>query len=240
MLSNFASIDTYLLTKINGTWYHPALDPFFRLVSNFEKLGWVGAVPILSIAIFCGNRWRYALLLALLAVGGADLSATALKEIVHRPRAYETETIRKVEKYRYTSKSGGFPSNHAANTMAAMTIVAWHFRKKKWAAALCMCVPALVGYSRVYLGVHYPSDVLAGFAIGGAVAASILLLHYFAPVISFEPGRERRFSWRGLIYLFLFFAVIYLCALAARTSHHPVPTRGSTASPSFPANSVFL
>ena len=49
--------------------------------------------------------------------------------------------------------------------MAAALLFAWHLRRRKWAAGLCLAAPLLIGYSRVYLGVHYPSDVLAGYLV---------------------------------------------------------------------------
>lgn len=190
-------MDEWLLRLINGSG-NPTLDVVFRFVSNFPKMRWVFAAPLAALLIFGTNRWRYALLLAAVAVALADMSSTAVKEVVQRERAFAVETIRHVEEYRYTATRSSFPSNHSANTMAGALVLAWHLRRKKWAAALCLLLPLAVGYSRVYLGVHFPSDVAGGFLVGGACACGVLWLHWRKPVVSFEEGREQKFSWRRL------------------------------------------
>lgn len=65
-----------------------------------------------------------------------------------------------------------WPSAHAASSMAAGTI--WVVGAWPWGLAL-LGLALLIGYSRVYVGVHYPADVLAGFAIGELAAGAVLL-----------------------------------------------------------------
>lgn len=62
----------------------------------------------------------------------------------------------------------GFYSSHAANLAAAITMFIVLARPKKSIAAFLLAVVFLVGYSRIYLGVHYPSDILMGFMVGSA------------------------------------------------------------------------
>ena len=63
---------------------------------------------------------------------------------------------------------GGFPSGHAQNALVIWTIIAsWGKRKWLYAAAACICL--LVSFSRIYLGVHFPTDILGGWIIGGIV-----------------------------------------------------------------------
>jgi membrane-associated phospholipid phosphatase len=72
-----------------------------------------------------------------------------------------------------TEKMGGLPSGHAQNTLVLLIIIA-SWIKKKWAYICAPLLCLLIGFSRVYLGVHFPTDVFAGWILGG-----IILCGYF-------------------------------------------------------------
>ena len=63
----------------------------------------------------------------------------------------------------------GFASGHAANTMG-LAFFLWLHLDQKWMGALAIFWSLAVGYSRIYLGVHYPGDVMVGFLIGATFA----------------------------------------------------------------------
>ena len=78
-----------------------------------------------------------------------------------------------------TEPGFSFPSGHAMSNMAfgyALTLVFWHTRWRWPVAALGLGWGLAVGLSRIYLGVHYPSDVLAGFAASVAWVAGLYLI----------------------------------------------------------------
>jgi undecaprenyl-diphosphatase len=74
----------------------------------------------------------------------------------------------------HCSKAFSFPSSHATNIFTGMSILAFVYRRLKVGL---FGIAALVAYSRVYVGVHYPFDVLSGAALGIACAATVIVLY---------------------------------------------------------------
>jgi hypothetical protein len=74
-----------------------------------------------------------------------------------------------------SEKTGGLPSGHAQNTLVLFFILA-SWLKKRWAYACAGALCLLIGFSRIYLGVHFPTDVLAGWILGGVILCGYFLL----------------------------------------------------------------
>jgi undecaprenyl-diphosphatase len=109
-----------------------------------------------------------------LAVGAADFIASGiLKDLVARPRPTRVPELEGVLHLVNGYKSGkfGFVSSHAANTMAVALLFSLIWRNKIATVGLMLWVAANC-YSRMYLGVHYPTDILGGLLIGAAVAVA--------------------------------------------------------------------
>jgi undecaprenyl-diphosphatase len=136
---------------------------------------------VLALVLAAAYRRWGVLLLTLVAVALADWAATALKAISDRPRPFVRYPEPKVLVPR--PHDGSFPSGHAATSFAAATILSFAFPK---AAPVFFVLAAAVAYSRVYVGVHYPLDVIAGAALGVLVATALLRL-----------AKARRLSLRG-------------------------------------------
>ena len=103
-----------------------------------------------------------ALILAtILAVAFSDLLGATLKDLIARDRP--CHILANVKDIANCSNSFSFPSNHAINTFTFATIVTLAYRNFGF---LLYSLALLIGYSRVYLGVHYPTDVLAGIICG--------------------------------------------------------------------------
>jgi undecaprenyl-diphosphatase len=139
---------------------------------------------------FEGKKAWIVLLLLVLAVGSADLLCfRVLKPLVRRPRpSHALEDARVLGGKRGMK---GFPSNHAANITAAMTILAYFYRRFLYGAIF---IAVIVSFSRIYVGVHYPLDVIAGAAIGALISYLWLLLWREAdkrryPKILFTPAK---------------------------------------------------
>jgi undecaprenyl-diphosphatase len=146
---------------------------------DLTALGGVVVMGLLTLGV-CGflliDGKNHAALLVLIAVGGGLLWASVLKHGFERPRP----ELVPHGSYVYTSS---FPSGHS--TMAAATYltlgallarVQRRRRVKAFLLGFAVLITLLVGVSRVYLGVHWPTDVLAGWTLGGIWALICWLL----------------------------------------------------------------
>jgi undecaprenyl-diphosphatase len=122
---------------------------------------------VLGAAAAVALRRPQILLLVLAADVIADLASAGLKELVGRHRPQDSHAL--------VAPPGGsaFPSGHAATSFACAAVLAAAMPRL---AAPLFVLAAAIAFSRVYVGVHYPLDVLAGAALGIAVATALLLL----------------------------------------------------------------
>jgi len=147
------------------------LDPIFTVIT-YTGLGITCTIGALLLLVWRSTRAYVAPLLLALAIGGWGL-ADGIKPIVGRERPSNLPFALPQEPLRLSS----FPSGHTADafSMAFMLLfLTWGTPRAKW-GWLALVWAALVGFSRVYRGVHWPSDVLAG-AMCGLVAACIASL----------------------------------------------------------------
>lgn len=150
--------DAPLLWKMHGL-HSPGLDQFFTLLS---KLGYewflIPADVLIVVALLWRKRWREASFVAISFVGSALLNLGS-KQFFQRDRPSLWESIAPESTF-------SFPSGHAMGSMTlAVTVVllAWNTRWRWPVLVLAPAFSVLVSVSRVYLGVHYPSDILAGW-----------------------------------------------------------------------------
>ena len=184
MLEQLLHIDTEILLAING-WHAPWADTLMWIVS--AKTTWI-PLYLLLIGLLV---WRYRqpaptpikwlqkvpacvvmIVVIGLAVGAADFIASGiLKDWVARPRPTRVPELEGMLHLVNGYKSGqyGFVSSHAANTMAVALLFSLIWRNKIATVGLMLWVAANC-YSRMYLGVHYPTDILGGLIVGSLVA----------------------------------------------------------------------
>jgi undecaprenyl-diphosphatase len=145
------------------------LNPVFEWLS---RVGAVGGIWI-AIALVLALAWRRWGLLVMTAAGVAiaDVAARLLKALidVERPSTRYAEPKPLVP----APHDHSFPSGHAATSFAAMTVLCVAVPR---AAPLWVLLAVAIAFSRVYVGVHYPLDVLAGAVLGAAIAIALLRL----------------------------------------------------------------
>lgn len=166
-------LDEALFFWINNGWACPALDALMSLASVAGDAGMWTLFGLTAILFWDkAGRLRMALLfLAAMAVGGASL--VAVKAIVDRDRPMERfkEEIRlgraEIRAPLRPLFARSFPSGHSQAAFTAAAFFALSYRRHR---ALLYAAAAAVALSRVYLGAHFPLDILAGAALGWAAA----------------------------------------------------------------------
>ena len=141
----------------------------------FEGLSYAGRLGLLWLvlaAVLCAvyRRWG-TFFLTVAAVALADMVTLAVKRLVDRPRPFIRYAEPKVLVPIPHDQS--FPSGHSATSFAAATMLSLAF---PGFAPVLLVLAAAVAYSRVYVGVHYPLDVIGGAALGALVAIALRLL----------------------------------------------------------------
>lgn len=184
MIDKLIHIDTEMLLAING-WHAPWADTLMWIIS--AKATWI---PLYALLIgllvwryrkpaMTGVKWLQRvpacvvmIVVIAMAVGAADFIASGiLKDLVARPRPTRVPELEGVLHLVNGYRSGqyGFVSSHAANTMACGLLFSLIWRNKIATCGLMLWVAANC-YSRMYLGVHYPTDIMGGLVVGALVA----------------------------------------------------------------------
>lgn len=152
----------------------PWLDTLMLIIS--ESADTLAVLFVLALAVWFWIRKRRVLAVTLPAsFGGAGAINTLLKLIFARPRPIVFTPLVSETDY-------SFPSGHVAAAMAfygLLAILLWRRQHEGWAVVCGLWVVA-VGISRIYLGVHYPSDVVASFVFGLIWLSAVLTIHDWA------------------------------------------------------------
>lgn len=177
MTELLVNIDRWWFYAINNGWANPVFDFIFPLLT--EGRNWMPVYAGLFVFLF----WRgfrkpggkiyllCAAALILCVLISDQLSSSVIKELAGRIRP-----CRALEDVRLLVPCGAgksFPSSHAVNNFGAAVVLSFFFRKQwKW----FFIIAASVAFSRIYVGVHYPFDVLSGAVIGALCGLFVVFI----------------------------------------------------------------
>jgi len=198
-------MDERVFFLINHSWATPVLDRLMAAMSSFD-LWLPFIIVVLGLTVWRGGRRARTFLIVLgitLAVNDGVVS-NSLKHVFHRLRPYQTvEGVRQLDLARRArprffalfqpldvhwspsperdpaardamqGTGRSFPSSHVMNNMCAAIVLALFYRRWGWTY---FAVAGAVAYSRIYVGAHWPSDVLISIFLGAAVALWMMLL----------------------------------------------------------------
>jgi membrane-associated phospholipid phosphatase len=145
----------------------PALDAIFRAITFMGEEDFF--LILLPLILWCvdfafGARLAFFFLFSTFVNSGA-------KGLFAHPRPFDLDPAVKL----HDAGGYGFPSGHSQSAVVVWGIIASYVRKR-WAWALAVLLMVLIGFSRIYLGVHFPTDVLGGWALGAVFLAGYILL----------------------------------------------------------------
>ena len=131
-----------------------------RILTSWEILAVAGVcmllIPLVYWLVDASLGFR-----VLLVLVSTDFLAVSLKQLLHEPRPYWVGDVKPLAE----ETSYGIPSSHSSDSLAVWGYLAYRI-KKNWLWVLSTIIILLIGLSRMYLGVHFPQDVLVGWLVG--------------------------------------------------------------------------
>ena len=187
MIDTIVEIDKQIMVFLNKTISNPIFDFIMPIITNQNFLVFFGLILIGYLAYFGGKRGRITIVLLLIAAGFSDaICFQIIKPWVGRIRPSH-------EFYEYinllVSKGGkySFPSNHAANSFVFATVLSYFYDKNRISLYI---LASTIAFSRVYVGVHYPLDIIFGSIIGYIISWIILSLWVIIKMRELKRGRK--------------------------------------------------
>ena len=178
MLDFFTDLDTQLMLFLNG-WHTPYWDNFMWLYSS--KWVWLPFYAAFVFVILRNFKWRVSALIFVaifLTIFFADqITATLLRPIFHRLRPCNLDNPLSQFIHVVANDRGGaygFPSAHAANAFGFVFFFHYLFRRS-WLSLLLFAWALMMCYTRIYLGRHYPGDLLVGAIVALLVRVCLII-----------------------------------------------------------------
>ena len=180
------SLDIKIIFWINQSLSNPVFDFIMPILTNENY--W--AIPLIWLIVFLvffqGKRGRIAIVILIVAVAVTDsVSAFILKPYFERIRP-SYDLVEYVNLLVAKGGKWGMPSNHAANIFALAVVLSCFYDKMK---VPLFSLAVVIAFSRVYVGVHYPADVLVGGLFGYGMAWLVLTLWVILKMRELKRGQ---------------------------------------------------
>jgi membrane-associated phospholipid phosphatase len=164
------------------TWIHagstPVLDAFFLFITSLGNAQYMLPITMLVILYLVYKGQRLNALIVTFGVGGAAAANLVLKLLFHRDRPTFWHSL-------ITETGYSFPSGHAMLSSALILCIIALLWKTKWrtvSIVLGTGIVGLISYSRLYLGVHYPTDIVAGWSVSLLWVGLVLVVVEFVSI----------------------------------------------------------
>lgn len=161
-----------ILQGIHATCSSPFMDTLMPIVTTMGENGFIWLV--IALVLLANKRtrqWGFVMIAALIV----DLVCVqVLKSLVARPRPFMADPS--IQLLIDPPEGGSFPSGHTSASFCAAVVLLFAPVKKVW-KGMGIVLASLIAFSRLYLEVHYPTDVLGGLLIGVAVAVAVCLIY---------------------------------------------------------------
>lgn len=172
------AFDEAVLLAINGQQSR-LLDDVSVVLTQFGSVIGVSVLVLSFVALLWLHGHRAKAVFLAISVGGAGLLNAMLKSLFQRDRPELWQRL-------VTENSFSFPSGHAMVSSAlalSLIVIFWRTRYRWPVVASALIYILLIGFTRLYLGVHYPTDVVAGWIVSGVWVAAVTSAIYYRRII---------------------------------------------------------
>ncbi len=187
MIDMLIALDKKIFVFVQEYMHTGFLDFWMPIITEFDYWKIPIALFLISLFIWGGKKGRIvAGLMVIVFILADQMSANVIKPVFSRarPYVYFTDILPLVS----SSPRYSFPSTHASNIFATTILLSFYYRKF---LLLNLFIAVSVSFSRIYVGVHYPSDVVAGAILGIACAVVVVcterLVNKKFPTIQLSP-----------------------------------------------------
>ncbi|WP_396196514.1 phosphatase PAP2 family protein [Flavobacterium sp.] len=166
MLDSIIQLDKHIFLFLNGLGSQP-FDPFWKIIT--KQVYWSPLFLAVFYLLQKKMGWKnlgIILLFLVVLIAATDQITNLFKTTFERLRPCNVPEFKGMMRAVITRKSFSFFSGHAANSMAATMFVYLIIRSYYKHTYLLFCFPLVFAYSRIYLGLHFPGDILTGYFFG--------------------------------------------------------------------------